>query len=64
MIEELTRLRMLHAEMLLRGTDLKLFTIALESGLGQDKNLIRLFRRKHNVSPGGWREKVRSVKLP
>lgn len=63
-IEEITRLRLLHAENLLRNTELKLFTIAHESGLGQDKNLIRLFRKKHGVSPGGWREMVRSGRLP
>ena len=64
LIEELTRLRMLHAENLLRTTDLKLFTIAHESGLGNDKNLIRLFQKKHRISPGAWREIVNSGKLP
>ena len=63
LIEELTRLRMLNAENLLRTTDLKLFTIAHESGLGNDKNLIRLFQKKHGISPGAWREMVNSGKL-
>lgn len=60
--EELARLRLTHAENLLRTTDLKLLTIAQESGIGQDKNFIRLFRKKHGLSPGAWRELIRSGK--
>lgn len=63
-IEELTRLRMLHAENLLRAGDLKLFTIGHESGLGNDKNLIRQFHKKHGMSPGAWREMVNSSTIP
>lgn len=55
-VEELTRLRLQHAETLLRTSDLKLFTVAHESGLGSDKNLIRLFQKRHGTSPGAWRE--------
>ena len=58
--DELARLRLTHAEKLLRTTDLKLLAIAYESGLGQDKNLIRLFQKKHGVSPGTWREMIKS----
>lgn len=62
--DELARLRLMHAEKLLRTTDLKLLAIAYESGLGQDKNLIRLFQKKHGVSPGKWREMMKSGELP
>jgi LacI family transcriptional regulator len=62
--DELARLRLMHAEKLLRTTDLKLLAIAYESGLGQDKNLIRLFQKKHGLSPGAWREIVKSGRLP
>lgn len=57
-IEELTRLRLQQAENLLLHTELKLFTIAHESGLGSDKNLIRLFQKRHGLSPGTWRDMI------
>ena len=44
------------AATLLRDTDLKLESIAWESGLGNATNLCRLFKKRYGRTPGAWRQ--------
>lgn len=44
---------------LLEDTELKLESIAVESGLGRLNNLWRLFKNKYDMTPGEWRERRR-----
>jgi LacI family transcriptional regulator len=54
--EELSRLRLDHAARLLRETDLKLESVAYESGLHDAKYLCEVFRPAFNVTPAAYRE--------
>ena len=40
---------------LLKDSDLKLESVAWESGLGSATNLCRLFKKRFGTTPGGWR---------
>lgn len=57
--DELSRLRLAHAARLLRNTDLKLESIAHESGLRSARYLCEVFRPAFGVTPVGYREKQR-----
>ncbi len=54
--EDLMRRRLDAAGRLLRETGLKLETIAMECGLTNAKNLCRLFKDHHGMTPGQWRD--------
>lgn len=60
--EELSRLRLTHAVRLLRETDLKLESIAHESGLRTAKYLCEVFRPAFNLTPTAFRESQRLVR--
>ncbi len=55
--DEITHVRLRHAEELLAKTDLKIATIAEESGFGTSLNLYRTFYKKHTLSPSDWRKR-------
>lgn len=57
--EELLRLRVQAAAELLVTSPLKLDAVASECGLGSGKNLCRVFRAAHGMTPGEWRESHR-----
>lgn len=59
---ELLRSRMAKAARLLRDTDFKLETIAIESGMGSAKKLCEFFTRFHGMSPGRWRMQAQDSK--
>jgi LacI family transcriptional regulator len=54
--EELSRLRLMHAVRLLRDTDLKLESVAHESGLRTAKYLCEVFRPAFNLTPTAYRD--------
>lgn len=54
--EALMERRLDAAATLLRDTDLKLESIAWESGLGNATNLCRLFKKRFGRTPGAWRQ--------
>jgi LacI family transcriptional regulator len=60
--EELSRLRLAHAARLLRETDLKLESIAHESGLSNAKYLCEVFRPAFNATPSAYREAQRAAR--
>ncbi len=53
--EELARLRIAAAALLLESTDLKLDAVAADTNLGDAKNLCRVFAKVHGISPTSWR---------
>ncbi|MBT3277828.1 MAG: substrate-binding domain-containing protein [Phycisphaerales bacterium] len=55
-LDELLRLRLNHARLLLRTSSLSIGDIARQSGLGNAHRLSRLFRQNYNVSPGRYRQ--------
>ena len=57
--DELSRLRLAHATRLLRETDLKLESVAHESGLGSAKYLCEVFRPAFQTTPAAYREAQR-----
>jgi LacI family transcriptional regulator len=61
--EELIRCRFSKAENLLAESDLKVSTIALESGFGDARNMTRFFRIKHKLTPQAWRQLAQSGNL-
>lgn len=52
---EINRCRLCHAETLLRLTELKLSSIAADSGFRHPVQLWRLFKQSHGCSPQEWR---------
>jgi LacI family transcriptional regulator len=58
--DELSRLRLAHASRLLRETDLKLESVAHESGLTSAKYLCDVFRASFNLTPTEFRESERA----
>ena len=54
--EELSQLRLKEASRLLRDTDLKLESVALESGFGTASYLCRVFRKHFGETPSRYRE--------
>lgn len=54
--DELSRLRLKEASRLLRDTDLKLESVALESGFGTASYLCRVFRKHFGETPSRYRE--------
>lgn len=54
--DELFRLRVEHAQRLLRETDMKVAAVAVESGFGDHAALHRAFKQVHDLSPGKYRE--------
>jgi LacI family transcriptional regulator len=58
--DELARLRLFHAARLLRETDLKLESIAHESGLSNAKYLCEVFRPAFHTTPNAYREAHRA----
>ena len=60
--DELARLRLSHAARLLRETDLKLESVAQESGLRSAKYLCEVFRPAFGATPSGYREEQRRRK--
>jgi LacI family transcriptional regulator len=62
--EELSRLRLGRASTLLRETDLKLDSIAFESGLTSAKYLCSVFRAAFQQTPTEYREAARSAHRP
>jgi LacI family transcriptional regulator len=59
--EELARLRLAHAARLLRETDLKLESVANESGLSSAKYLCEVFRPAFHTTPAAYRESHRAA---
>lgn len=59
--EELARLRMEHATRLLRETDLKLESVAHESGLKSASYLCEVFRSAFHTTPTAYREAQRAM---
>lgn len=55
--QEILRLRLEAAERLLLETDLKLEAIAAETGMGNSKNLCRLFAQHRGVTPNSCRRR-------
>lgn len=55
MLEELQRVRLERAKVLLATTDHKLAVIAERSGVGEQQKLCRLFRRVTGMTPGEFR---------
>ena len=58
MFQELTRLRLEHAKSLLLNPELKITTVAEESGFGNRYHLIRAFRRATGQTPRAYRKNV------
>lgn len=58
--EELSRVRLEHASRLLRETDLKLESVAHESGLRSAKYLCEVFRAEYDMTPATYRERARA----
>lgn len=56
--EELSRVRLAHAARLLRETDLKLDSVAHESGLRSAKYLCEVFRAAFQTTPATYRERT------
>ena len=54
-MEYLARLRMEHAKMLLRETELKIIEIALECGFSTSQHFANTFRRTTNMTPSAYR---------
>ncbi|MGC4017298.1 MAG: substrate-binding domain-containing protein [Luteolibacter sp.] len=57
--EELVHLRLVESLRLLRETDLKLESVAVECGFGSARYLCRVFRSKLGDTPTGYRERHR-----
>ena len=55
--EYLNFLRLNYAERLLLTTDLSSETIAAQSGFNYANYFIKVFRRRHDISPGAWRKR-------
>lgn len=58
--DELSRVRLEHARRLLRETDLKLESVAHESGFGNAKYLCQVFRAAFGETPTGYRDGARA----
>lgn len=58
--DELSRVRLEHAKRLLRETDLKLDSVAHESGLGNAKCLCQVFRAAFGETPTDYRDGARA----
>ena len=58
--EQLTRMRLSHARMLLLETDQKIVTIALDSGFKSLSSFYEAFVQADGVSPGKYRRRARS----
>jgi LacI family transcriptional regulator len=56
--DALMECRLNAAAALLRDTDLKLESVACESGLGNATNLCRMFKKRFGRTPGAWRQKL------
>lgn len=55
----LNHIRVIDAERLLQHSDHSLKHVALTVGLRSESALSKLFRHRHNVTPGAWRRKTR-----
>lgn len=55
-LDELMRLRLNHARLLLRTSSMSILDVATHSGLGNSHRLNRLFRQNYHISPGRYRK--------
>ncbi len=60
-LDELLRLRLNHARLLLRTSSMSILEIATRSGLGNSHRLNRLFRQNFHISPGRYRKEFSEI---
>ncbi len=58
--QDLVARRIEAAALLLREDDAKLEPVAIETGLGNAKNLCRLFKEHLGLTPGQWKQSFQS----
>jgi len=51
--------RIRKAEELLSETDLKVASVAFESGFSNSLNLYRAFNKKYGIAPSAWKKSMR-----